>query len=330
MLPRILPSVPAVLVAVVAATAVSAAFGLAQEGVATVGSLPSGIPRPSLPWTSLQDVGPLLLAAVGITMVSLTDTIATASSFAARRGDEVEPDQEMIGIGAANIASGFFQGFAVSTSGSRTAVAEQAGAKSQVTGLVGAGLVVVLLLFLNSLLSDLPQSALAAVVIAAALSLVNVRALRGYWRVRKSSALLSLVATIGVITLGVLDGIVVAILLAVLMFFRRNWWPHGEVVGRVDGMDGWHSLNAYPDAQEPPGVVVYRWEAPLFFANAVSSANRSATSCASGSRHGWWSSAKPSPTSTSPRRTCSPNWTSSSMRRVSTLRSRRCARGSRI
>jgi high affinity sulfate transporter 1 len=267
-LPRILPSVPAVLVAVVAATAVSAAFGLAQEGVATVGSLPSGIPRPSLPWTSLQDVGPLLLAAVGITMVSLTDTIATASSFAARRGDEVEPDQEMIGIGAANIASSFFQGFAVSTSGSRTAVAEQAGAKSQVTGLVGAGLVVALLLFLNSLLSDLPQSALAAVVIAAALSLVNVRALRGYWRVRRSSALLSLVATIGVITLGVLDGIVVAILLAVLMFFRRNWWPHGEVVGTVDGMDGWHSLAAFPEAQEPPGVVVYRWEAPLFFANA--------------------------------------------------------------
>jgi high affinity sulfate transporter 1 len=267
-LPRLLPRVPAVLVAVVAATAASAAFGLAQEGVATVGSLPSGLPRPSLPWTSLHDVGPLLLAAVGITMVSLTDTIATSSSFAARRGDEVEPNQEMIGIGAANIAAGFFQGFAVSTSGSRTAVAEQAGAKSQVTGLFGAGLVVVLLLFLNSLLADLPQSALAAVVIAAALSLVNVRALRGYARARRSSVLLSLVATVGVITLGVLDGIVVAILLAVLMFFRRNWWPHGEVVGRVDGMDGWHSLTAFPDAQEPPDVLVYRWEAPLFFANA--------------------------------------------------------------
>jgi MFS superfamily sulfate permease-like transporter len=127
---------------------------------------------------------------------------------------------------------------------------------------------VVLLLFLNSLLSDLPQSALAAVVIAAALSLVNVRALREYARARWSSVLLSLVATLGVITLGVLDGIVVAILLAVLMFFRRNWWPHGEVVGRVEGMDGWHSLTAFPDAQEPPGVLVYRWEAPLFFANA--------------------------------------------------------------
>ena len=267
-LPRLLPRVPAVLVAVVAATAASAAFGLAQEGVATVGSLPSGLPRPSLPWTSLHDVGPLLLAAVGITMVSLTDTIATSSSFAARRGDEVEPNQEMIGIGAANIAAGFFQGFAVSTSGSRTAVAEQAGAKSQVTGLVGAGLVVVLLLFLNSLLSDLPQSAWRLWSSLRPCRSSMCEHCADTARARWSSVLLSLVATLGVITLGVLDGIVVAILLAVLMFFRRNWWPHGEVVGRVDGMDGWHSLTVFPDAQEPPGVLVYRWEAPLFFANA--------------------------------------------------------------
>ena len=132
------------LVAVVGATVVSAVFGLADE-IATVGSLPSGFPRPSLPWTQLSDVGPLLIAAVGITLVSLTDTIATSSAFAARRGDEVDPNQEMVGIGAANIAAGFVQGFAVSTSGSRTAVAEQSGAKTQLTGVVGAGLVLVLL-----------------------------------------------------------------------------------------------------------------------------------------------------------------------------------------
>ena len=130
---------------------------------------PAAFRRPSFPWTSISDVGPLLIAAVGITLVSLTDTIATATSFAARRGDEVDPDQEMIGLGAANLAAGLFQGFSVSTSGSRTAVAEQSGAKSQLTGVVGAGLVVVLLLFLNSLLADLPQTALAAVVITAAL-----------------------------------------------------------------------------------------------------------------------------------------------------------------
>jgi high affinity sulfate transporter 1 len=270
LLPRLAPKVPAVLVAVVGATIVSAAFGLSDAGVATVGSLPHGVPRPSVPWTQASDVLPMLVAAVGITLVSLTDTIATASSFAARRGEEIEPNQEMIGIGAANIAAGLFQGFAVSTSGSRTAVAEQSGAKSQVSGLVGAGLIVVLLLFLNSALADLPQSALAAVVIVAALSLTNLGALRRYYRVRKTAALLSLTATAGVIVFGILPGIVIAIALAVVLVFRRSWWPHGAVLGQLDGVDGWHSLNQYPEARELPHITVYRWEAPLFFANAGS------------------------------------------------------------
>ena len=267
-LPRITRRIPAVLVAVAGATILSAALDLAAHGVATVGSLPSGLPRPTLPWTSLSDVGPLLVAAIGIVLVSLTDTIATASSFAARRGDELEPNQEMIGVGAANVFAGFFQGFAVSTSGSRTAVAEQSGAKTQAAGVVGAGLLVVLLLFFNSLLADLPQSALAAVVIAAALSLLNVRALRRYAKVRPSSVALSLVASLGVIALGVLQGIVIAIFLAVLLFFRRNWWPHGAVLGQADGVEGWHSIEELHDPTEVSGVLVYRWEAPLFFANA--------------------------------------------------------------
>jgi len=267
-LPRITRRVPAVLVAVVGATLVSAGFALVDHGVATVGVLPQGLPRPSLPWTSLHDVGLLLLGAVGITLVSLTDTIATASSFAARRGDEVDPNQEMVGMGAANVATGLFRGFAVSTSASRTAVAEQAGAKSQLTGVVGAGIVVVLLLFLNGLLADLPQAALAAVVIAAALSLLDVRALRRYWDVRRSALVLSLTASLGVIVFGVLQGILVAIVLAVMLFFHRSWWPNGAVLGRVDDLDGWHSTDAFPDAHELPGITVYRWEAPLFFANA--------------------------------------------------------------
>jgi high affinity sulfate transporter 1 len=270
LLPRAITRVPAVLVAVVGATVVSAVFGLADQGVATVGSLPQGVPSPTFPWTNANDVGPLLIAAIGITLVSLTDTIATATSFAARRGEEVEPNQEMIGMGAANIASGLFQGFAISTSGSRTAVAEQSGAKSQITGLVGAGLVAALLLFLNSLLSDLPQTALAAVVIAAALSLMDVGILRRYLRVRKSALAVSLVATAGVMLLGVLQGIVVAVLLAILLFFRRNWWPHGAVLGWVDDVEGWHDVSTQPDAKQIPGIVVYRWEAPLFFANAGS------------------------------------------------------------
>jgi high affinity sulfate transporter 1 len=267
-LPRVTKRVPAILVAVVGATIASAVLGLSAKDVATVGALPQGVPTPAIPWTQASDVVPLFIAALGITLVSLTDTIATATSFAARRGDEVEPDQEMVGMGAANVAAGLFQGFAVSTSGSRTAVAEQSGAKSQVTGVVGAGLLVLLLLFLNSLLADLPQAALAAVVIVAAKSLMDVAILRRYYQVRRSALAISLVATLGVILLGVLQGIIVAVALAILLFFRRNWWPHGAILGTSNAAEGWHSIQANPHARQIPGIVVYRWEAPLFFANA--------------------------------------------------------------
>jgi high affinity sulfate transporter 1 len=266
-LPRVSRKVPAILVAIVAATVASAVLDLSAEGVATVGALPQGLPTPGVPWTQLSDVVPLLVAALGITLVSLTDTIATSTSFAARRGDEVNPNQEMIGLGSANVAAGLFQGFAVSTSGSRTAVAEQSGAKSQVTGLVGAGAVALMLLFLNSLLADLPQTALAAVVIAAALSLMNLPELRRLWQVRRTAFSLSLVATAGVVLLGVLEGILVAVALAILLFFRRSWWPHGVVLGR-DETGGWHQAAGRDDLEEVAGIVVYRWEAPLFFANA--------------------------------------------------------------
>jgi high affinity sulfate transporter 1 len=264
-LPRLTKKVPAVLVVVIGATLVTGLFDL---DVPTVGALPSGLPRPSFPWTSWQDVGPMLVAAFGITLVSLTDTIATSTAFAARRGDEVDPDQEMIGIGTANLAAGVFQGFAVSTSSSRTAVAEQSGAKSQVTGLVGAGIVTLMLVAFSSLLTDLPQTALAAVVIVAALSLTDFQALARYARVRKSSLVLSLAATAGVVFIGVLPGIMVAIILSVLLFFQKAWWPNGEVMGRDPGTGEWHSLTSTPTAVEPDGVLVYRWEAPLFFANA--------------------------------------------------------------
>jgi high affinity sulfate transporter 1 len=264
-LPRLTRTIPAVLVAVIGATVVT---GVLSLDVVTVGALPEGLPRPSLPWTSLSDVAPMLVAAAGIALVSLTDTIATSTAFAARRGEEVDPNQEMIGIGSANIVAALFQGFAVSTSSSRTAVAEQSGAKSQVTGLVGAGLVAAMLLFFSSLLANLPQTALAAVVIAAALSLSDLDTLRRYARMRRSSLWLSLVATGGVIFLGVLEGILVAVALSVVLFFRRNWWPHGEVLGRVEGKEGWHSIRGGATATQHPGVLVYRWEAPLFFANA--------------------------------------------------------------
>ena len=268
-LPRFTRVLPAVLVAIVGATIVSAVFDLHAHGVPTVGTLPRGIPRPAFPWTKLADVGPLMVAAMGITLVSLADTIATSSSFGARRGDETDPNQEMIGIGAANLVSGFLQGFAVSTSGSRTAVVEQAGAKSQLASVVGAGTVVVLLLFFNSLLKDLPQSALAAVLIGAALSLLDLPELVRYAQVRKSALVLSLVASLGVVILGVLQGIVIAVVLAVLLYFQRGWQPHGAVLGLVDDLGGWHNTTRYPSARELPGIVVYRWEAPLFFANCA-------------------------------------------------------------
>jgi high affinity sulfate transporter 1 len=285
-LSRITKVLPAVLVGIVAATVVSAILDLHAHGVATVGTLPRGVPAPSLPWTKWSDVGPLMIAAVGITLVSLADTIATSASFGARRGEEVDPNQEMIGIGAANLAAGFFQGFAVSTSGSRTAVVEQAGAKSQLASFVGAAAVVILLLFFNSLLADLPQSALAAVLIAAALSLLDLDALVRYWRVRKSALVLSVVASLGVIVLGVLPGIVVAIALAVLLFFRRSWQPHGAVLGEVRDLEGWHNVTRYTDAHERPGIVIYRWEAPLFFANC--SAFRSEIRRIAGERDPSW------------------------------------------
>ena len=267
-LPHLSKKVPAVLVAVVGATVVTGVFDLAQHGVKTVGALPQGLPVPAIPWVPVGDIAPLLVAAVGIVLVSLTDTIATSTSFAARRGDEVDPNQEMVGIGSANIAAGLFQGFSISASASRTAVSEQAGSKSQVTGLVGAGIVVVLLVFVPSLLKDLPQTALAAVVIAAALSLMNVSILRRYLHIRKTALLLSLVATLGVVLLGVLQGILLAVALSILLFFRRSWWPHGEVLGHVPQLDGWHSVRRFTEAEQLPGIVVYRWEAPLFFANS--------------------------------------------------------------
>jgi MFS superfamily sulfate permease-like transporter len=267
-LPHVTKRVPAVLVAVVGATVAVALLDLAADGVDVVGTLPQGLPVPEVPWTQVSDLAPLLAAAVGIVLVSLTDTIATSTSFAARRGDEVDPNQEMIGVGSSNIAAGFFQGFAVSVSGSRSAVAESAGSKSQVTGLVGAGVVTVLLVLLPGLLRDLPQTALAAVVISAAISLASVQSLRNYARVRRSALLLSFTATIGVVLLGVLQGILLAVILSVFLFFRRNWWPRGAVLGRVSGMEGWHSIERFPDAVREPGVVVFRWGAPLFFANS--------------------------------------------------------------
>ena len=267
-LPRVSRRVPAVLVAVVGATIATAVFDLAARGVDTVGALPQGLPAPTFPSVPLDTMGALLVAALGIVLVSLTDTIATSTSFAARRGDEVDPDQEMIGMGAANIFAGFFQGFAISASGSRTAVAEQSGSKSQVTGLAGAAIVALLLLFWPSLLQDLPQPALAAVVIAAALSLFNVAILRTYFRMRRSALVISLIASARRDPVRRPRGhpdrdraVDLPVLPAQLVARRRG-------IGSCARARGWHRTDLFPDAEEIDRVLIFRWEAPLFFANA--------------------------------------------------------------
>ncbi|HEY6736932.1 MAG TPA: sulfate permease [Candidatus Saccharimonadia bacterium] len=263
---RWLPKVPGVLVAVVVAIGTATIFNLAERGVSLVGVLPQGFPPPTLP---ALDNFPLLLAgALGIALVALTDTISTASAFAARTGQEVHGNGEMIGIGVANVAAGLFQGFPVSTSGSRTAVAEQAGAKTQVTGLVGAMAIVLILLFVPGLLRNLPQPTLAAVVIAASLSLADIPAARRLWRQRPVEFGIALAAFLGVTLLGVLQGIAVAIVLSVLYVFRRAWWPYQTTLGRVPGLAGLHDRQLHRNAEVLPGLVVFRFDAPLFFANA--------------------------------------------------------------
>ena len=265
---RVLPRVPGVLVAVVLAIAAVNLFDLQDRGVTVVGPMPEGFPPFTVPTVPLDDLWLLVVGALGIALVSLTDTISTASVFAARTGAEVDGDREMIGVGAANIAAGFFQGFPVSTSGSRTAVAAENGAKSQVTGLVGAAAILLLLLFAPGLLRDLPQPALAAVVIAASMSLADIPGLRRLRQQRRSDFLLALAAFLGVAFLGVLPGIAIAVGLSIMNVFRRAWRPHQAVLGRVEGMAGYHDSQFTPTTHHLPGLVIYRFDAPLFFANA--------------------------------------------------------------
>ena len=267
-LQRWLPKVPAVLIMVVAAIAATTVFGLAARGVSLVGVLPRGFPPLTIPHVRLADLGPLAAGAAGIALVSLADTISTALAFAARTGQEVRGNGEMIGIGAANLAAGLFQGFPVSTSGSRTAVAERSGAKTQLTGVTGAALIIVMIVLVPGLFKNLPQPALAAVVITASLSLADIPATMRLWRQRKAEFLLSIAAFAGVALLGVLPGIAIAVGLSILNVFRRAWWPYDTQLGRVDGLEGYHDVHSYPEARHLPGLVIYRFDGPLFFANA--------------------------------------------------------------
>jgi high affinity sulfate transporter 1 len=267
-LQRWVRKIPAVLVVVLLAIVAVPMFDLAAHGVQLVGVLPGGFPPLTIPDVRLSDLGPLVAGALGIAVVSLADTISTASAFAVRTGQEIQGNREMAGIGVANLAAGLFQGFPVSTSGSRTAVAQQAGARTQLAGVVGAVLITLTIVFVPGLFRNLPQPVLAAIVITAALSLADVPGTARLWRQRRTEFVLSAAALAGVALLGVLPGIAIAVMLSILNVFRHAWRPYQTVLGKVDELPGFHDVRSYPRARRLPGLVIFRFDGPLMFANA--------------------------------------------------------------
>jgi high affinity sulfate transporter 1 len=261
--------IPGILIAVVGATAISGIFDLEREaGLSVLGPLPQGLPAFAIPWITSADVVPILIGGCAVAIVSFADTSVLSRAYAARLGEKVDPNQEMVGLGAANLAAGFFQGFPISSSASRTPVAEAAGARTQLTGVVGALVVALLVLMAPNLLRHLPNAALAAVVIASAIGLLEISDLRRLYRIQRWEFWLSIVCLVGVAVLGAIPGIGLAIAIAVIEFLWDGWRPHSAVLGRAEGVHGYHDLTRYPHARQIPGLVLFRWDAPLFFANA--------------------------------------------------------------
>ncbi|CAB3801053.1 putative sulfate transporter [Paraburkholderia ultramafica] len=260
---------PGILIAVAGATVVVGLLDLAaRAGVSVLGRLPQGLPAFAIPWITTADIVPVLIGGCAVALVSFADTSVLSRVYAARTRTDVDPNQEMIGLGAANLAAGFFQGFPISSSSSRTPVAEAAGARTQLTGVVGALAVALLLMVAPDLLRNLPNSALAAVVIASAIGLIEITDLRRISRIQRWEFWLSIVCTVGVAALGAIEGIGLAIVIALIEFLWDAWRPYSAVLGRADGVKGYHDITRYPDARLIPGLVLFRWDAPLFFANA--------------------------------------------------------------
>jgi high affinity sulfate transporter 1 len=261
--------IPGLLLAVVTATIVVAVLDLdVVAGLKVLGPLPQGLPSFAVPMIGFADLGQVVIGGCAVAMVAFADTSVLSRTYAAKTRTAVDPNQEMIGLGAANLAAGLFQGFPISSSSSRTPVAEAAGAKTQLTGVVGAVAVALLLVFAPSLLKDLPSSALAAVVIAAAIGLFEFADLRRIFRIQQWEFWLSIACFVGVAVFGVIPGIGIAIVIAVIEFLWDGWRPYHAVLGRVDGIRGYHDVKRHPTARRVPGLVLLRWDAPLFFANA--------------------------------------------------------------
>ncbi len=282
---RINPKIPGVLIATVLSIVAVAVLDLTNEGISVVGSLPEGFPSLLFPTVAWGDMVPLTLAAVGIALVAFADTAALSTTFAAKLGDEVDANQEIIALGTANLAAGFVRGFPMSASSSRTSVADSMGTKSQLTGVIGAVGIVLLVVFANDLLSNLPSATLAAIVITASFALFDIDEMVWLWRVRRSEFVLSLGALLGVTLVGVLEGIVIAIALSLMNFIRRAWRPYDATLGRIDGVKGYHDVERHPEAERIPGLIVFRFDSPLFFANSEHFQRRLARAI----RHAPWS-----------------------------------------
>jgi SulP family sulfate permease len=264
---RLLPRSPVPLIGMLLAAAMVAVFDLEARGIAVVGDIPAGLPTPALPDVSGTDVASLLLPAVGVAIVAYSDNILTARTFATRNGYDIDNNQEFLALGAANLASGVMQGFPVSSSASRTVIGDSLGSRSQLYSLIALATVVVTLFFLRPVLAAFPAAALGAIVVYAAIRLVDLTELRRIARFRRSELLLALATTVGVLALDVLYGVLVAIGLSVLDLLRRVARPHDGILGYVPGVPGMHDVDDYPDAKPVQGLVVYRYDSPLFFAN---------------------------------------------------------------
>jgi high affinity sulfate transporter 1 len=260
--------VPGILIAVVLATLCVSVFGLDSLGVKVLGKIPQGLPSFVLPWASGADLTTIIVGGCAVALISFADTSVLSRTFAARSRSRVDPNQEMVGLGAANLAAGLFQGFPISSSSSRTPVAEAAGAKTQLSGVVGALAVALLLIAAPNLMRYVPNSALAAVVIAAAIGLFEIADLKRIYRIQQWEFWLSMVCFVGVAVFGAITGICIAVVIAVIEFLWDGWRPHFAVLGHVDDVRGFHDIKRYPNAARIPGLLLFRWDAPLFFANS--------------------------------------------------------------
>ncbi|GAA5163838.1 SulP family inorganic anion transporter [Ornithinimicrobium tianjinense] len=263
------PRWPGPLIVMLGAALAVHLLGRAGAGLALVGEVPRGLPTPQLPSLDSVQLWRLLPAALGVAVVAYSDNVLTARAFADRRGDGIEANQELLALGAANVAAGLFQGFPASSSGSRTAIADASGGRTQVHSLVSALLVVATLLWLGPLIGSFPTAALGGVVVFAAARLVDVAELRRLAGFRDSELVLAVATTVAVLVLGVLPGIGAAVALSVLDLLRRIVHAHDAVLGYVPGYAGMHDVDDHPQAVQVPGLVVYRYDAPLFFANAA-------------------------------------------------------------